>query len=251
MTSVLATDRSGGGRKIALLHGFTQTRRCWNGLDELLAEQHEVVRVDLPGHGDADPLARPLPDAAEALAAEIGPAVWVGYSMGGRHLLQLAADRPDVVEGAVVIGATAGIDDPDERAERHRLDCARASRIIAEGVDEFLRSWLAMPMFATVPAAAVDLDERRRNTVEGLASSLVLAGTGNQLPLWERLDATSPAVFAVGELDEPFGALAQRLDVAWAGPSRVETIGGCGHAAHLEAPDVVAEVVSALVTEIG
>ncbi|MEO1062376.1 MAG: alpha/beta fold hydrolase [Actinomycetota bacterium] len=248
---MLATDRLGGGRRIALLHGFTQTRRCWNGLDELLAERHEVVRVDLPGHGDADPLARPLGDTVDALADEVGSAVWVGYSMGGRHLLQLAADRPEVIDGAVLIGATAGIDDADARAERHRLDCERASRIIAEGVEAFLDAWLAMPMFATVPPSAAHLEERRHNTVEGLATSLVLAGTGNQEPLWDRLRSTAPAVFVVGELDARFHELAERLDAAWPGPSRVESISGCGHAAHLEAPEAVADVVHALVAEIG
>ena len=248
---MLASDRLGGGRRLALLHGFTQTRRCWNGLDELLADRYEVIRVDLPGHGDAAALARPLDEVSDALADEIGPAIWVGYSMGGRHLLQLAADRPEAVEGAVLIGATAGIADPAARAERHRLDGERASQLIVEGVDAFLDAWLSMPMFATVPAAGAHLDERRRNTVEGLATSLLLAGTGNQEPLWDRLKATAPAIFAVGELDDRFRPLAERLDAAWPGPSRVESIAGCGHAAHLEAPDVVADLVHALVDDLG
>jgi 2-succinyl-6-hydroxy-2,4-cyclohexadiene-1-carboxylate synthase len=241
----------GGGRPVALLHGFTQTRRCWNGLDELLAERHEVIRIDLPGHGDADTLARPLDEVAPALADEIGPAVWIGYSMGGRHLLQMAADRPEVIEGAVLIGATAGIEDADERARRRRLDGERASQIIVDGVDAFLEAWLAMPMFASVPESAADIDERRRNTVEGLATSLLLAGTGNQTPLWGRLASSAPAVFVVGEHDERFHPLAERLDAAWAGPSHVESIAGCGHAAHLEAPDVVADLVHELVAAIG
>lgn len=248
---MLASDRLGGGRPVALLHGFSQTRRCWNGLDELLAERHEVIRIDLPGHGDAATLGRPLGEVSDALADEVGPAVWVGYSMGGRHLLQLAADRPEVIEGALLIGATAGIDDATDRAERHRLDGERASQVIAEGVDVFLDTWLSMPMFATIPESGAHLDERRRNTVEGLATSLLLAGTGNQEPLWDRLRASGPAVFAVGELDDRFRSLAERLDDAWIGPSRVEPIAGCGHAAHLEAPDVVADLVNALVDDVG
>ena len=251
MTPVLACDRLGGGRPVALLHGFTQTRRCWGGLDELLAERHEVIRVDLPGHGDAERLARPLGEVSDALADTVGSAVWIGYSMGGRHLLQLAADRPDVVEGAVLIGATAGIRDDDERAERHRLAGERASQVIADGVEAFLDDWLALPMFSTVPEAAAHVEERRRNSVEGLASSLVLAGTGNQAPLWQRLDSRAPAVFVVGERDERFRGIAEELDAAWAGPSRVESIPGCGHAAHLEAPELVAEVIERLVVELG
>ena len=45
-----------------------------------------------------------------------GRAVYVGYSMGGRVALHAALRHPDAVERLVLIGATAGIDDADERA---------------------------------------------------------------------------------------------------------------------------------------
>lgn len=245
---MLATDAIGSGRRVALLHGFTQTRRCWNGLDGLLAQSHQVVRVDLPGHGEADPLARPLPDAAARLAEEVGPAIWVGYSMGGRHALQVAVDHPEVVEGLVTVGATAGIEDEAGRAERRRLDAERAAELIIDGVDEFLDRWLQLPLFAGLTPEAAQRDERRVNSVEGLASSLVLAGTGAQLPLWDRLaDVTVPAAFAVGEHDHRFAELTARLDAAWGGPSRIQVVPGAGHAAHLHDPAAAAVIIEDLI----
>jgi 2-succinyl-6-hydroxy-2,4-cyclohexadiene-1-carboxylate synthase len=244
---VLASDTLGTGPRVVLLHGFTQTRRCWHGLDELLARDHEVVRVDLPGHGDAPPLGAPLDETAERLAELVGPAVWVGYSMGGRHVLQVAADHAEVVRGVVTIGATAGIEDAGDRAQRRELDASRAADLIVRGVDRFLEDWLRLPLFATLPEPAAHLEERRANTVEGLASSLVLAGTGAQAPLWTRLaGTTAPARFVVGEHDDRFVPLAHRLTEAWGGPAQVREVVGSGHAAHLERPGAVAAIVGEL-----
>ncbi|MEM9607070.1 MAG: alpha/beta fold hydrolase [Actinomycetota bacterium] len=244
---MLASDTLGSGRRVALLHGFTQTRRCWNGLDELLSQSHEVVRVDLPGHGEAGPVGRPLEETADLLADEVGAAIWVGYSMGGRHALRVAVDHPEVVEGLVTIGATAGIETEAERAERRALDAQRASALIVQGVADFLDEWMRLPLFAGLPPEAAHRDERLGNTVEGLASSLVVAGTGMQAPMWGDLrGAEAPAAFVVGGRDEKFAALAQRLDDAWGGPSRVRTVAGAGHAAHLEDPAAVAAIIDHL-----
>ena len=49
-----------------------------------------------------------------------------------------------------------------------------------------MRRWLDSPMFAGIGPSANGFDERLRNTGPGLASSLRLAGTGTQQPLWER-----------------------------------------------------------------
>ncbi len=229
-----------------LLHGFTMTRRCWGGLDADLAVDHEVISVDLPGHGEAQPVGAPVAEAADALA-ELGPAVFCGYSLGGRHALVLAARHPDALDGLVTIGATAGIDDPDARAARHDTDVARARRLVLGGVDAFLDEWLGMPLFADLPAADAHLDERRTNRASGLASSLVLAGTGAQVPVWDELThATMPARFVVGGDDERFVAVTDRLVGAWGGDGRRVTVDGVGHAAHLLAPSAVAEAVRAV-----
>ena len=60
-----------------------------------LARRHTVVRLDAPGHGGSGGDAVDLPATAGLIAAAGGPAVYLGYSMGGR--IQVAVDRPDVV----------------------------------------------------------------------------------------------------------------------------------------------------------
>lgn len=231
--------------RVVLVHGFTQTAASWPRpiVDRLERDGHDVIAVDAPGHGRASAVRADLIAGAASLAelAAHGPAHYVGYSMGGRLALHVAVHHPDAVDRVVLIGATAGIDDADERRARVRADEELAASIERDGVDAFLRRWLANPLFATLPADAAALDTRRANTPAGLAASLRLMGTGTQSPLWADLPSVgAPALFLAGQLDAKFTALAERMAGAWGGPAVVEVVPGAGHAVHLERPDDVA-----------
>ena len=232
--------------RVVLVHGFTQTAASWPEVivERLAAAGHEVVAVDAPGHGSAGAVRADLVEGARLLS-EHGPAVFVGYSMGGRLALHVAVHHPDRVQKLVLIGATAGIEGDAERAARREADEELARAVERDGVDAFLERWLANPLFATLPPDATAIETRRANTAEGLAASLRLMGTGTQAPLWSRLASLHHDVlFLTGELDEKFTALARRMAGSWGGPARVEVIAGAGHAVHLERPDEVAAAIT-------
>jgi 2-succinyl-6-hydroxy-2,4-cyclohexadiene-1-carboxylate synthase len=235
---VLSVEHLGsGGPRVVLLHGFTQTGRSWGPIAGDLAAEHEVVLVDLPGHGASADVRADLPGTADLVADIGGTAVYVGYSMGGRVALHLALAHPELVQGLVLLSATGGIDDDGERAARRAADEQLALGIERDGVDTFLARWLAQPMFAGLPDDPAALADRRRNTAAGLASSLRLTGTGTQEPLWGYLRALPmPVVALAGERDEKFVAAARRLGVCIGTNASVETIPDAGHAAHVERP---------------
>jgi 2-succinyl-6-hydroxy-2,4-cyclohexadiene-1-carboxylate synthase len=242
----LAVERLGAGEpRLVLAHGLTQTGRSWRHVATVLAGRHEVVLVDLPGHGRSGAVRAGVEDGARLLGEAGGRAVYVGYSMGGRHVLRLACDRPALVIGMVLLGATAGLADPAERAARRAGDEALATGLERDGVDAFLERWLAQPLFAGLPDDPAEREERRRNTVAGLAASLRLAGTGTQEPLWDRLgECEVPALVLAGELDAKFTHLGRRLADALGGPTRFATVPGAGHAAHLERPAAVTHLIT-------
>jgi 2-succinyl-6-hydroxy-2,4-cyclohexadiene-1-carboxylate synthase len=223
--------------RLVLVHGFTQTGACWAPVLDGLGPRSAATVVDAPGHGGSAQVRADLWAGADLLVATGGRAVYVGYSMGGRLALHAALARPELVEGLVLVGATAGIDDPSARARRRAQDERRAAHLEDVGVERFVDEWLAGPLFAGLSAAVDCRAARRTNSVEGLASSLRLAGTGAQDDLWPRVhELAMPVLVVAGAHDRKFTALGRRL-AATIGPSATfATVAGAGHSAHLEQP---------------
>lgn len=235
--------------RFVLAHGFTQSARSWATFQQVLESRlpgATTVTVDLPGHGDSEPPADlDLWASADLLADQGGPGVYVGYSMGGRVALHTALTRPDVVQRLVLIGATAGIDDPDERAARRAADERLADHIEAVGVPAFIDEWLANPLFAGLTEDTALRTDRLCNTPAGLAASLRSTGTGTQTPLWGRLgEIECPVLVLVGEHDEKFTGLGRRL-VDGLPRAQLVVVAGAGHSVHLEQPDATVDAITA------
>jgi pimeloyl-ACP methyl ester carboxylesterase len=101
---------------VVCLHGGGQTAYMFEELGQALAGRFHVLAWDAAEHGDSDPF--PEGPAAEnpidrhALAADAGPlcaefgidrAVFVGASMGGIVSVTVAAARPELVGGVVLL----------------------------------------------------------------------------------------------------------------------------------------------------
>ena len=101
--------RHGNGKPLLLLHGLGGSWRSWSTVLEPLAEQREVIAVDLPGFGHTPPLVgevsiATLSDAVTRFLDERGllGVDCVGSSMGARLALELARRG--------VVGATVSLD---------------------------------------------------------------------------------------------------------------------------------------------
>jgi 2-succinyl-6-hydroxy-2,4-cyclohexadiene-1-carboxylate synthase len=221
----------------------------WGPFGEHLARHHALIGIDLPGHAGSDAVRADLPATADlvrdAVMATIGggPCHLLGYSLGARVALHVVSGTDLDVGRLVLIGGTGGIEDPAARQARREADEAAAAALEGSGdVETFLARWLNSPMFSRL-AGAADTEERQRNSAAGLASSLRLAGTGTQEPLWDRVTRLSPALLALAGADDTrFAAHALRL--AHTAPhGTAALIPGGGHAAHLAQPDVAARLV--------
>jgi 2-succinyl-6-hydroxy-2,4-cyclohexadiene-1-carboxylate synthase len=241
---MLYAEESGTGPRVVLVHGFAQNRNCWGPLVSDLERDHLVVRVDAPGHGRSSDVHAGLWDGADLNAERGGPATYVGYSMGARLALHVALAHPDVVSGLVLIGGTAGLDDSDARAGRRAADDERAWTLEHDGVDAFLATWLAQPLFAGLTDEMQFRAERSENTVDGLASSLRLSGTGAQEPLWSRLaELTMPVLAIAGADDAKFTAEAHRIVESIGVNAEFASVPRAGHSAHLENPEAVVGII--------
>jgi pimeloyl-ACP methyl ester carboxylesterase len=106
----LAYDTYGtpGASPVVLLHALGETRSDWIALADRLANEGEVLPLDLRGHGDSDwpgiYSTAVMADDVAGLLDHIGlvGVTLVGHSLGGVVAYRLAVGRPDLVGRLVV-----------------------------------------------------------------------------------------------------------------------------------------------------
>ena len=120
MTENMHVVRRGSGTPLLLVHGLGSSWANWQPVLDALAEQREVIAVDLPGFGESPPLPGPvtiatLTDAVQRFLAEndLDRVDTVGSSMGARMVLELA--RRGVGGNAVALDP-GGFWSPAQRA---------------------------------------------------------------------------------------------------------------------------------------
>ncbi|MHB1628302.1 MAG: 2-succinyl-6-hydroxy-2,4-cyclohexadiene-1-carboxylate synthase [Bacilli bacterium] len=234
---------------VLFLHGFAGCADDFSSVFPAL-DKYAIVAVDLLGHGGSD---APTDSARYQMAGMVldlhgllfalgvRQTHVVGYSMGGRIALALAAARPGLVRSLVLESASPGLSSELERAQRRRSDDALAGWIEAEGIERFVNFWEANPLFAS--QASLDQDTRMRQRMvrmaqrpHGLGGSLRGHGTGVQPSLWGRLPSVRAPVLAVsGEFDAKFTRIGSSMVRLLPHAAHV-VVQGAGHNIHLERP---------------
>lgn len=257
----LNVEVEGAGPPMVLLHGFTGSARGWGEFGRLLAGKFTTIAIDIVGHGDSDSpasieryrmeqVAHDLVEAARR--AGFPRATWLGYSMGGRTALHVAAAHPEAVDRLIVIGGSPGLATQAERTARIAADEELADRIEREGVPAFVDYWENLALFATQRRLPREIQDevragRLRCNPRGLANSLRGMGTGAQAPLFDQLGGfTFPVLLMAGAEDAKFSGIAREMGAAIL-DSHVEIVPEAGHASQLEQPEHCARLVSAFI----
>ncbi len=254
----LSCVTAGQGPPLVLLHGFTGNHTSWEEWLPELEQGRSVLAVDLPGHGGTD-IDREDPSgglAAVAAALDrlleahaIQQADFIGYSMGGRALLHFAHLFPHRVTSMVILSASPGIEDANEREERARADDALADRIETHGLERFVTEWMEQPLFQTLaladPARVARERSRKLSGDAGrFAEALRQMSPGRQLSLWSSLgEMRIPSLIAAGSLDKKYVAMAHRM-ADLLPEARAVVIPEAGHALLLEKPAEIAAAVA-------
>ncbi len=248
------TESAKSGSPIVLVHGFLGEPEDWDATVANMQVDRRVVRARLLD----SPCERfDLASLAEALAREIentglAPATVVGYSLGGRVALTLANDRPELVRRAMLVSATPGLFDDDDRGQRSLADDALADELERQGIAAFVDRWYAQPLFASLLAHPdYGFVARRRSAGETGVSGrwarvLRDASPGRNPSLWHRLSALAERLtLVVGSLDAKYLGLAREAQRV-APLLRIDTVSGAGHAIHLERPAELAALIDQL-----
>jgi pimeloyl-ACP methyl ester carboxylesterase len=139
----------GTGEPLILLHGGLGGIVEFSQLLPLLAENHQVIAVELQGHGHTADIDRPL--SFESMADDIAALIEflgferadvMGFSLGGSVALRTAIDHPEVVRKLVLIStpfSLAGIH-PEFRAGMAAMSAESAAFMLETPMYQFYSS---------------------------------------------------------------------------------------------------------------
>ena len=102
----------GEGKTIVFVHGLSDSMNYWNVLTNELKNSYRTLTFDLRGHGNStddrsettiDLYQEDLYQLLKALKIE--NAVFVGLSLGGNIILNLAINHPEMINGLIVMSS--------------------------------------------------------------------------------------------------------------------------------------------------
>jgi 3-oxoadipate enol-lactonase len=253
----VAYTATGDGPPVVLVHGLAEDRRSWAPQQRELSAWRTIA-YDLRGHGATTAghgdgsLAQLGGDLVGLLEAVSGPATVAGFSLGGTIALWAAAERPDLVRQAVVLGTSSIVGRAAAAWYAERI------ALVREGDRDAIRQALREDTAAGLAGATVDvsaLAERRLEAIGGGAGYVNAATAMASLhdePLTPRLAAVRCHVDVVGGEHDAFCPRKAADVIVDALPDATyHEIPGTGHLMNAEAPDAVTSTLSRTLERTG
>jgi len=210
-----------------------------------------MIAHDLLGHGQTDPAPRVGVEAYAGAVADVlgvldgGPVVVVGHSLGGSVAVALAARRPDLVRGLVLIASCVKLPLVDSVGERLVAYLPGPLRRLL--FFSMAKKVLFAPQ-APADAVAITMRELRACRPETLQADVRAARAMDLTAHAAALDV--PTLVLSGGRDRlTTPALAERLSALIPG-SRLHVVDGAGHMLPLEAADRVNREIVAFVESL-
>lgn len=235
---------TGTGAPLLLLHGAGVAGWMWRPTLDAIGGRARALMPDLPGHGtDADSPYRSHTRTVDQLAHQLEAqaaqgAVVAGFSLGAQLAILLAATRPDLVRGVLVISAQTlplplsrfslslvSISAPLARRPWFARAQARQLGVPEELVPDYLRDSAVVSRQTLVTSVAENLDFRLPSAWSAFpGTAVVLAGARERPVMLASARATGDALPG----------------------STVQVVPECGHDIPFRRPDLVADLCLSL-----
>ncbi|MGM8216518.1 2-succinyl-6-hydroxy-2,4-cyclohexadiene-1-carboxylate synthase [Bacillaceae bacterium W0354] len=244
---------TGTGEPLVFFHGFTGSTKTWDDAVSKLSKSYQCITIDLPGHGQTeieqlDSMEQAVDELIEVLKKiNVYRFSLIGYSMGGRTALVLAAKHMDSINKLILVGASPGLEG-NEKTNRIRNDEKLAQFIKERGIVDFIDYWEKIPLFKTHEMLDEHTkyklrEERINQSVDGLILSLKTMGTGAQPSIWNGLSYINiPILLITGELDHKFCLINEHMKESLPNANHV-VVPAVGHAVHLESPTSFGKII--------
>jgi pimeloyl-ACP methyl ester carboxylesterase len=254
----VAFDVDGVGPLVVLIPGMGDLRSTYRHLAPTLrAAGYRVAVTDLRGHGDSDTTFSRYGD--EATAGDLislvehlgGPALLVGNSLGAGAAALVAAERPELVSGLVLVGPF--VRDPKQSIATRLLLRAAMARPWGS------RAWVSYLPTLNAGERPGDFDAH----LAAIAQSL--SRPGYSRAFWQTTRQTTHTLVEsrLAEVSAPTLVIMGELDPDWTDPAAeaqwiATTLGGdvvmvpdAGHYPQSQQPGVTSEAILALLARVG
>lgn len=251
----LAWQEAGGGPPVLFIHGTAAA--LWGELPSRVAAFARAITYDRRGFGrsPATPVASLKDHEDDAIAllsarASGGGAVLVGWSIGGVIALGIAARRPELVRGLVLL-------EPPLWAKKHPTPSLFNGVVVS-----ILKGYLAGPAAGGRRFSAWVFGERdggssldriapdQRQQIADNAAAIgveLRGGTGEHLAAGDVATITAPTIVLTGDRSRPFFEQSARRVAETIPGARLERLAGASHFLQLERPDAVISAIRGMV----
>jgi len=238
----------GAGKPVILLHGGLGALEMFGPNLEALTESHQVIALDLQGHGRTADIDRPL--SVLLMADDVAGLIRylkldrpdiVGYSLGGGVALQTAIRHPELVGKLVVVST------PIRRNAFYPEILAQQGQVNASAV-EMMKQTPMYQMYASIAPRPQDFGRLLSKIGEAMMVDFDFSAQVATIKAATLIVAADADIFPPAHAVEVFGLLGGgKKDGGWDGSgrpkSRLAILPGLTHYTIFNAPALAATVI--------
>lgn len=238
----------GRGAPLLLIHGVGMQSAAWGPQIEALGKTHRVIAVDMPGHGQSDPLPEgsQLPDyvawASDVVQTlDLGAVSVAGHSMGALIAGGLAVEHPELTLRVALLNGV------------YRRDAAASAAVIARAAE--IRSGkidFETPLARWFGDAPEDLAARTQVAgwlkavdPDGYATAYTAFAHGDSAYAEQYHDISCPFLAMTGDGDPNSTPAMSHAMAEQAQQGKAVILEGHRHLVNLTAPDAVSAHLAA------
>jgi (E)-2-((N-methylformamido)methylene)succinate hydrolase len=234
-----------------LVHGVGLDRHMWSPFAALLGR--EVITYDLIGLGDA-----PKPDGPYSLSLYAEQLLHVidgrcvdliGFSLGSLIAQRFAIDHPQHVRRLILVSGVFDRSETERAAIRERVSDVRAGGYL-QSIDAALHRWFTPEFAATRPDVVATIRDRMHaNDPVPYSYAYEVFAEGDAELVHAVSHITCPTLVVTGGADERSTPEMSRRLAATIPSAQVAILDDVKHLLPLEAPDRLAETVTAFLDD--
>jgi len=190
-----------GPQHMIVAHGFLGLPSEWNFLIEHLKDHYTFHLLTLPGHQEV-PIDSNIDEFFQSLteySQSLNSFSLLGYSMGGRILLEFALRNLSSINNIILESANPGIENQSEREIRYAKDLLGFG---GQTYEDFLQNWYLQSLFN--PNLDYNISEKLKlHQPQHLVQAMAIFSPGSRPSLWNELHGLShiPCHFISGIKD--------------------------------------------------